>query len=642
MDNHQDTNDGKNQEFTETSKLKWSSRKEFIISLLGYSLGLSDIWRVPYITYRNGGGAFLIPYVFFMLVCGLPLYFLEIMTSQFSGKGTWRVWDFCPLFRGFGITFLFLNWILAVYIMLRKAWIIEYIVASCSVELPWSSCGNAWNTPGCVHAGSPPGQLGPKGYVEYNNTNTTITAYTTITSVSGVNNDSSLIYMSSAEEFWNYKVLDISSGIGDIGKLNWKYLLYLVASHVVIWLSLVKSVQSIGKMMYITTITPIVLTIIIWIRALTLPGATSGMAYFITPDFNRLAHSEVWIEAAFMAFYTLGPGWGGLAMYGSHNRFNDNCFRDATINTMVTVIYGLFNGLVTFSVIGVLSHESGIPFDKVITSGGFSLGFVAFPQAVTYFPAPQVWAVLFFVVLLLPGLDSQTIMLEPILCVLEETFPKTIGKRRIPLLTAVTVIIFILGIPLVSQAGVYMFQLLDWYAGTWTVLLIALTEAVVFAWVYGGDRLSRDVRLMLGRPLPMFVRVTTAFVTPIALLFLVTVSVFKYKPPRYGTYEYPDYAQAIGWCTAILSLIPFFVYMTWLVTQQKGSLTERFASLLKPSAQWGPADDDSIPEYKSSERTYNRSFTKLVLFNLTGRGGLDKSVNVNAGEIYPMKGATHA
>ncbi|XP_060080136.1 sodium- and chloride-dependent glycine transporter 2-like [Ylistrum balloti] len=606
----------------QASQLKWSSRKEFIISLLGYSLGLTDIWRVPYLTYRNGGGAFLIPYIFFMLVCGIPLYFLEIMTSQFSGKGTWRVWDFCPLFRGFGIAFLIINWIVAAYTMLHKPWIIEYIIASFSAKLPWTSCDNAWNTPACVHSGQSLAS------------NITVNATYNLTTYMSVNSSSPepgmfgdnvtiLIPMSSVEEFWNYKVLDISSGLDDIGRLNWKYLLYLLGCHVIIWLSLVRSIQSIGKMMYVTAIAPVVLTIVIWIRALTLEGSTTGMAYFITPDFERLTHSEVWIEAAFMAFYTLGPAWGGLAMYGSHNKFTDNCFRDAIISTVMTVCYGLLNGLVIFSVIGVLSHESNVPINKVITSGGFSLGFVAYPQAITYFPLPQIWAVLFFIVLLLPGLDCQTTLMEPVLCVLEENFPTTIGRRRIPLLTGLTIFTFICGIPLATQAGVYMFQLIDWYTATWSVLLIAVTESILFAWVYGGDRLSRDAMLMLGRPLPVFVRIATAFVMPIILTFLVVVSIFKYKPPTYGTYEYPDYARSIGWCFSMASIVPIFLYMASIVKREKGSLGERFAKLLKPSSSWGPSEDDIKPAYNNLERTYQRSFKRLAKFNILGRGGFE-------------------
>ncbi|OWF52121.1 sodium- and chloride-dependent glycine transporter 2-like [Mizuhopecten yessoensis] len=605
----------------EASQLKWSSRQEFIISLLGYSLGLTDIWRVPYLTYRNGGGAFLIPYIFFMLVCGIPLYFLEIMTSQFSGKGTWRVWDFCPLFRGFGIAFLVINWIVAAYTMLHKPWIIEYIIASFSAKLPWTSCDNEWNTPACVQSVQTATNV--TFMSPYNYTTGAPMYSSTLGSISAGGNATLLTPMSSVEEFWNYKVLNISSGLDDIGRLNWKYLLYLLACHVIIWLSLVRSIQSIGKMMYVTAIAPVVLTFVIWIRALTLPGATTGMSYFITPDFERLTHSEVWIEAAFMAFYTLGPAWGGLAMYGSHNKFTDNCFRDAVISTVMTVCYGLLNGLVIFSVIGVLSHESNVPINKVITSGGFSLGFVAYPQAITYFPLPQVWAVLFFIVLLLPGLDCQTTLMEPVLCVIEENFPKTIGRRRIPLLTGLTIFTFICGIPLATQAGVYMFQLIDWYTATWSVLLIAVTESFLFAWIYGGDRLSRDALLMLGRPLPAFVRIATAFVMPVILTFLVLVSIFKYKPPTYGTYQYPEYARSVGWCFSMASIVPIFVYMAILVKNEKGSLRKRFAVLLKPAADWGPSEDSVKPAYNRLERNYQRSFKRLVKFNLTGRGGFE-------------------
>ncbi|XP_069105062.1 sodium- and chloride-dependent glycine transporter 1-like [Argopecten irradians] len=366
--------------------------------------------------------------------------------------------------------------------------------------------------------------------------------------------------------------------------------------------------------MYVTAISPVVLTIIIWIRALTLPGAMSGMAYFITPDFNRLAHPEVWIEGSVHGFLTLG-----LLGTDGHD------WNDAIIGTVVTVSYGLFNGLVIFSVIGVvLSHESGIPIYKVITSGGFSLGFVAYPQAITYFPVPQVWAVLFFIVLLLPGMDSQTLLMEPVFCVIEEIFPDTIGKRRIPLLTGVTVITFLLGIPLVTQAGIYMFQLIDWYTATWSILLIAVIESIVYSWIYGGDRLSRDFQLMLGRPLPVFVRVSTAFITPGVLVFLVVVSIFKYKPPSYGNYEYPGYAQIIGWCFSIIPIIPSIIYMIWIVKNQDGILKKRLSSLLNPSVDWKPADKKARPVYQGLERNYKRSFKDLILFNLMGRGGYEQ------------------
>ncbi|OWF55776.1 Sodium-dependent dopamine transporter [Mizuhopecten yessoensis] len=139
---------------TSAVNVKWTSRVEFIVALLGYSIGMPEFWRVPYLTYRNGGGPFIIAYILLMLVCGLPLYFLELALSQFSGKGPWRFWDICPLLRGMGIAIAVINALSAVNTAIMGAWSIEYFVNSFKIVLPWTNCDNDWNTPACYREGS--------------------------------------------------------------------------------------------------------------------------------------------------------------------------------------------------------------------------------------------------------------------------------------------------------------------------------------------------------------------------------------------------------------------------------------------------------------------------------------------------------
>lgn len=59
-----------------------------------------NIWRFPYIAYKNGGGAFLIPYLVVLLVIGKPLYFLEMALGQFSSYGSVKVWEMVPILKG--------------------------------------------------------------------------------------------------------------------------------------------------------------------------------------------------------------------------------------------------------------------------------------------------------------------------------------------------------------------------------------------------------------------------------------------------------------------------------------------------------------------------------------------------------------
>jgi len=84
----------------EPEREQWDSPIEFLLSCISMSVGLGNVWRFPYVAYTNGGGAFLIPYIFVLLFIGRPLYLLELGLGQFSSSGSARVWDMAPAFRG--------------------------------------------------------------------------------------------------------------------------------------------------------------------------------------------------------------------------------------------------------------------------------------------------------------------------------------------------------------------------------------------------------------------------------------------------------------------------------------------------------------------------------------------------------------
>lgn len=292
--------------------------------------------------HRRWDGAFLVPYFLMLAICGIPLFFLELSLGQFSSLGPLAVWKISPLFKGAGAAMLLIVGLVAIYYNMIIAYVLFYLFASLTSNLPWEHCGNWWNTELCLeHRGPKSGN----GVLPLNLSST----------------------VSPSEEYWSRYVLHIqgSQGIGRPGEIRWNLCLCLLLAWVIVFLCILKGVKSSGKVVYFTATFPYLILLMLLVRGVTLPGAWKGIQFYLTPQFHHLLSSKVWIEAALQIFYSLGVGFGGLLTFASYNTFHQNIYRDTFIVTLGNAITSILAGFAIFSVLGYMSQELGVPVDQV-------------------------------------------------------------------------------------------------------------------------------------------------------------------------------------------------------------------------------------------------------------------------------------
>ncbi|XP_041350515.1 sodium-dependent serotonin transporter-like [Gigantopelta aegis] len=541
----------------------WSRKADFILSVVGFVVDLGNVWRFPYICYKNGGGSFLIPYFLMMVFLGMPLFYMELALGQYQRAGAISVWlRICPMFCGIGYGICVVSTLVGAYYNTIISWAFYFLISSFRSEVPWGLCNQTWNTPDCV----------------------------TVDGTGNASNSS----QSSAEEYFERQVLELqkSTGIDDLGSVKWSLALCLLLTFLIIYFSLWKGIKQSGKVVWVTATAPYVFLIILLVRGCMLPGALEGITYFLNPQFETLLTAQIWIDAAAQTFFSLGPGFGVLLALSSYNKFNNNCFSDAVLTTSINCVTSLLAGLVVFSMLGYMADLQHTTIDQVAVDGP-GLVFVAYPEAIATFAGSQFWAVLFFFMLITLGLDSSFGGLESAVTAMCDQFPNLKANR--PIVLGVQLgLCFLIGLSTVTYGGSYVVYLLDVHAAPTAVIFFCFVEVVAVNWVYGFDKFSSDIKAMLGYAPGVFIRVCWVVICPLALLALLVVTVYKYEKMTMGPYVYPDWSNWLGWCVSCSSMLcvpGFMIY--WFITS-KGNFKQKLLLMVHPVDLPTPAPKEIV------------------------------------------------
>uniref|UniRef100_H0VYU0 Solute carrier family 6 member 14 n=1 Tax=Cavia porcellus TaxID=10141 RepID=H0VYU0_CAVPO len=481
----------------------WSKKSDYLLSMVGYAVGLGNVWRFPYLTYSNGGGV--------------------------------------------GITMVLISIFVAIYYNVIIAYSIFYLFASFQSPLPWKTCSPPWADNNCsrspivIHCDENIGAGENMSWIDDNN-------FTCIN-----NSEFYAARQLPSEQYWNKVALQRSNGIDETGEIVWYLALCLLLAWIIVGAALIKGIKSSGKVVYFTALFPYVVLIILLIRGATLEGASKGIAYYIggNSNFSKLQEAEVRLyfglgrDAATQIFYSLSV-------------FHNNCFSDAIVICITNCLTSVFAGFAIFSILGHMAHVSGQEVSQVVKSG-FDLAFIAYPEALAQIPGGPFWSVLFFLMLLTLGLDSQFAAIETITTTIQDLFPKAMKKMRIIITSGCCLVLFLLGLICVTQV----------------------------CW----NKFIKDIEMMIGAKNWIFWlwwRVCWFAITPVLLTAILIWSLVKFHNPVYADIPYPDWAVIIGWCIITFCTIWIPIVAVIKITQAKGTICQRIVSCIRPASNWGP------------------------------------------------------
>lgn len=565
-------------------RANWGSQVEFILTLIGFAVGLGNVWRFPYLCFRNGGGAFLVPYFLSLFFMGIPLFFMELSFGQFASLGPIKIWIFNPAMKGLGYSMVIVSGMIAIYYNVIIAVCMFYFFASMTSKLPWSNCDDfSWASCYCRSYGMNSSEEDP-----WNTTRPECVSLFSETSF-----DPSMV-KNPSEEYFYKRVLRRSPNLAEMGTVQWDLTLCLLFAWLIVFVVLTKGIESLGKIVYVTSTFPYIILTILLVRSVTLDGYKEGILFYLTPDLSKLQEANVWSDAAVQIFFSLSVCSGGLIAMASYNEFHNNVMRDGIIVPIINCLTSFYAGFVIFSTLGFMAHNKNVAVSEVAV-GGPGLAFIAYPEALAQMPVAPLWSILFFIMMMMLGFSSQFSIVETVLTGLADEFPFLTRSRThaTAFRFCSCMLGFVLGLPLVTRSGFHLLDLVDNATGGFPLLIVGLIEIITIMYIYGYKKFHEDVEMMIGdhvvvKALFIYFAPMWCFFTPAGLLVVVVFKSIQYVPKSVTSGDiYQSWADAIWWLIILAAIICIPI---WFVMQFcKDGGFKVMMSINKPRQQWGPA-----------------------------------------------------
>ena len=471
----------------------WGSRVGLILAMAGNAVGLGNFLRFPVQAVQNGGGAFMIPYLVSFLLMGIPLLWVEWSMGRYGGRygdhSTPFILDNMTkkrLWKYFGVFGIFTNIGVMTYYTYIESWTLTYTIKSLKGDFLGMDLGQV-------------------------------------------------------SAFFDHYV-DLGS---NINFPVWALIAFVVTLSINIYILSRGLRGGIEKVAKIAMPLLILFGIFLAIRAVTL-GSTGecvdcdsslGLNFLWEPQFSTLADPKIWLAAAGQIFFTLSVGMGTIQCYASYVKKRD----DIALNAMSA---GWMNGFVEI----VLGASVVIPIavgylglDWVKENAGFMMAFKTMPFLFDQFGSvlAVIAGVAWFGLLFFAGITSSLAMGTPWMGFMEYEFKWSRNKSAITL----GILVFFLALPTILFFGKGVFDEYDYWTGTVSLVIFALAEVILFAWVFGMDKGWKEITDGADMKVPRIYRPIIKYITPLFILIIFLTSLFK---PGDGSLE--------SWSTGMASL----------------------------------------------------------------------------------------
>lgn len=452
----------------------WGSRIGLILAMAGNAVGLGNFLRFPVQAVQNGGGAFIIPYITCFLLMGIPLLWIEWSMGRFGGrKGNHSTpfilngMDKRSFWKYIGVFGIFTNVAVAAYYCYLESWTLSYIYHSLIGTFRGMDQGAV------------------------------------------------------ASFFADYVNIEVTTS-GIPYEAIWFFLLCLFLNTYILSRGLSGGVEKAAK---IGMPLLIIFGVFLAYKGITLTAGkegalfdgTLGLNFLWTPNFDTLWNPKVWLAAAGQIFFTLSVGMGTIQCYASYVRQKD----DIALNAMSAGWMNEFVEVVLGSSILIPIAVGYLGIDKVVeltASGGLGLGFRTMPFLF------QQWGVIlgtvagvaFFGLLFFAGITSSLAMGTPWMGFMKDEFNWNRQKGA----WSFGLIVLALGLPTVIFFNEGVFDEYDYWAGTVSLVVFALAETILFAWIFGMDKGWKEITDGAEIKVPGIYKFVIKYITTSLLLFV--------------------------------------------------------------------------------------------------------------------------